>query len=92
MLAGPVRQRAGEPAGDGVEQHHRGQLAAGEDVRPDRDRVGAEAIDDPRVEAFEPGGEDRERRLRGELLDERLVELPSLRRQRDHARRAAPSP
>ena len=41
-------------------------------------------IDDPGVESLEAGGEHRERGLRHELLDERLVELPALRRQRDH--------
>ena len=82
-LAGALGERARQPARDRVEQHHRRQLAAGEDVRADRDRVGAEVRDDPLVEALEARGEQRELGLRGELLDERLVELAPLRRQRD---------
>ena len=86
VLARALRERSGQPARDRVDQHHRRQLAAGEDVRADRDRVGAEVVDDARVESLEAGREHRDRRLRGELLDERLVELAALRRQRDHAR------
>ena len=86
VLARALRERARQPACDRVEQHHRRQLAAGEDVGADRDRVGAEVVDDAGVESLEAGGEHRDRRLGGELLDERLVELAALRRQRDHAR------
>ena len=39
MLARALGERAGQPPGDGVEKHHRRQLAAREDVRADRDRV-----------------------------------------------------
>ena len=45
-------------------------------------------LDDPVVEALEPRREQRELGLGGELLDERLVELPSLWRERDDAARA----
>ena len=41
----------------------------------------------PLVEALEPGGEQRELGLLGQLLDERLVERPALRRERYHPRR-----
>ena len=51
----------------------------GEDVRADRDDVGAEVVEDPLVEALEARRQERERRLVGELLDELLVELPPLR-------------
>ena len=69
----------GQPARDRVEQHHRRQLAAGEHVRADRDRVGGEVLDDPLVEALEAGREQRQALLAGELLDELLVELAALR-------------
>ena len=44
-------------------------------------------VDDPGVQAFEAGGDQRHTRLRGQLFDERLVQRPTLRRQRDHPRR-----
>ena len=47
--------------------------------------VRAEMVEDPLVEALEARREKRERRLGGELLDELLVELPSLRGERDDA-------
>ena len=40
---------------------------------------------DALVEALEAGGQERERLLRGQLLDDVLGQLASLRRQRDHA-------
>ena len=48
-------------------------------------------VEDPLVEALESRRQQRQGRLERELLDEFLVELPSLRRERDHAmlRRAA---
>ena len=79
MLAAPLAERAGEPPRDRVEQHHRGQLAAGEDVRADRDGVGGDVLDDALVEALEPRGEQRQRLLAGELLHERLVERAAAR-------------
>ena len=86
VLAGALGERARQAPGDRVEEHHRGQLAAGEHVRADRDGVGAEAADDPVVEALESRGEQRDLGLGGELLDELLVELPPLRGQRDDPR------
>ena len=56
----PSLQRAGQPPRDRVEQHHRRQVAAGEDVRPDRDRVGGEVLHDPLVEALEARREQRQ--------------------------------
>ena len=84
VLARSFGERARQPPGDRVEQHHRRQLAAGEDVRADRDRVGREVRDDPLVEALEARREERQRRLGGELLDDGLRQRPPLRRQRDH--------
>ena len=80
-------ERAREAARHCVQQHHRRQLSAGEDVGPDRDGLGGEPVDDALVEALEASREERQQRLGRELLDELLVELASLRRQRDHPRR-----
>ena len=78
-----LTDRAGEPARDRVHEHHRGKLAAGEDVWADRDRVGGDVLDDSLVEAFEAGREECQLLLAGELLHEVLVELPTLRRKSD---------
>jgi hypothetical protein len=83
VLARAVGQGAGHPAGDRVEHDHRRQLATGEDVRTDRDRVGTKLRDDPLVEALEPGREQRHLALAGQLLDERLVELAAGRGEGD---------
>ena len=41
--------------------------------------------EDVLVETLEPGRQERQVLLAGQLLDDALVELPALRRQRDHA-------
>ncbi len=79
-------ERTREAARHRVQQHHRRQLPAGEDVGPDRDRLGGEAVDDALVEALEASREERQQRLGRELLDELLVELASLGRERDDPR------
>src|SRR5438552_2611330 len=66
-LARPLGERARKPTRDRVEEHHGGQVAVGEDVWPERDRVGAEVLDDPFVEALEPRREERDPLLLGEL-------------------------
>src|SRR5919108_4257039 len=76
-----LAQRAREPASDSFEHDHGGQLAPGQDVGADRNRVGREVLEHALVEAFEAGGEEREGVLGGELLDELLVELAPLRRE-----------
>src|SRR6185437_4900621 len=52
-LAGTLGQRARQPARNGVEQDHGRQVAVLEYVRPDRDRIRREVLDDPLVEALE---------------------------------------
>ena len=42
-------------------------------------------LEDALVEALEAGGEEGERIGLGQLLDQRLIELAALRRERDHA-------
>src|SRR5262249_18286320 len=54
-LAGSLGERAGKPPRDRVDEHHRGKVAVRENVRPDRERVGAEVLDDPLVEPLETG-------------------------------------
>ena len=44
-----------------------------------------EVLDDPVVEALEPRGEQRQRLLLRELLDDLLRQRPATRRERDHA-------
>ena len=52
-----LADRPGKPPCDRVQQHHRRQLAAGEDVRADRDGVGGDVLEDALVEALEAGRE-----------------------------------
>jgi hypothetical protein len=77
-----LSDRAGEQAGDRVDEHHGGKLAAGEHVGPDRDRVGGDVLENSFVEALEARREDAQRFLARELLDQLLVELTPLRRHR----------
>jgi len=82
-LSRPLGERAGQPTRDRVDDRERGNLPAGEHIRPDGHCISAEVIQDSLVEAFEPCGEKREDGLGSELLDELLIELPPLRRQGD---------
>ena len=60
-----------------VRDHHRGQLASGEHVAPDRDRLVGEVLDHPLVEALVAAAEKRDVALLGELGREALVEQPA---------------
>ena len=87
-----VAERARQLAQHGVRDHHRRELAAREHVAADRDRLGAEVLDDPLVEALVAAAQQRQRRLRGELVGERVVEQPAARgraRSRGGARAAS---
>jgi len=75
VLTGAVRECARKPPRDCIDENHRRELTPGENVRPDRDRGGAEVIDDARIEAFEAGRQHREHGLADKVLDERLVEM-----------------
>ena len=88
-LARPLRQRAGETPSDGVDEGERRNLASGEDVRADRDDVGAR-WSRILVEALESRRQQGERRFTRELLDELLVELSALGREGNHALSGAP--
>src|SRR4029453_12326902 len=72
-------ERARQASCDGVQEHHRGQLAAGEDVGPDRHGVCREIFGDALVEALEASREERHVLLCGELFAKLLVELTALR-------------
>jgi hypothetical protein len=78
-------ERARQPAGNRVDQNHRRQLAAGEHVRPDRDRIRGEVREHTLVEALEPSREQRQSLLLGKLLHDRLRQLAPLRAQCDDA-------
>ena len=82
-LPGSLRERSRQSSRHGVDERERRDLTSREHVRPDGDDVGTEMIEDPLVEALEAGRQERECRLRGELLHELLVELPPLGRERD---------
>ena len=60
----PLAERARQRPRHGVEHDHRGQLAAGEHVGPDRQSFCREMLDDPLVEALEARGEQRQLLLR----------------------------
>src|SRR5581483_11723878 len=71
-------------ARDRVADHHRGRLAAAQHVAADRHRVAREVLDDALVEALVAPAEQRQARLGGQLVDERLVQQAPSRRERDH--------
>src|SRR4051794_32469411 len=79
-----VPQRAGLLAQHRVGDDHGRQLAAGQHVAPDRQRVRAEVLDDALIEALVPATHERDRRLGGQLVDVAVVEHAPARRQRDH--------
>src|SRR4051794_11901691 len=78
-------ERARELAQNGVADHHRRELAAGEDVAADRHGVRREVLDDALVEALVAAGQQRDGGLGGQLVDEAVVEDPPARGQREHA-------
>ena len=61
-----------------------GELAAAEHVAADRDHVAGEVLEDALVEALVAAAQQRQLRLGRELVDERVVEQPPARGQRDH--------
>src|SRR5690242_18383431 len=75
---------ARELAGDGVEDGHRGHLAAREHVRPDRDRVIRELVVHALVEALVAAAQERHALERGELRHDLVAELAPDRRQHRH--------
>lgn len=82
-LTRTLRESAGQPACNGIDDRESWNLATREDVRPDRHLIGAQMVEDALVESFEAGREKRQGRLQCELLDKILVELPSAGRESD---------
>jgi hypothetical protein len=81
-------------AHDGVADDHRRGLTARQDVAADRNDVAAEVLEDALVEALVATTQQRQGRLGGELVDERVVEQapaggPCRRRRRTACRRPA---
>src|SRR5580765_1874628 len=75
--------RARKTARYRVDQNHRGQVAIRENVRPDRNRVRGEMLDNALVEALEARREQRELLFLGQFLNDVLGQLATLRRERD---------
>ena len=81
-------ERARQPPHDGIDEHDRGQLAAGEDVVADADLVVDEVLADALVDALVVAAEeDQPRASAASSFDDRLVEQAALRRQQDDAAR-----
>lgn len=80
-----VAEDARAEPGDRVEEHHRRQLAAGEDVVPDGDLLGPGELEGPFVHAFVAPGEEDEAGRVGQLADEGLVEAAALGGEVDRA-------
>jgi hypothetical protein len=83
----PHENDSGDEAAHGVDQHHRRQLAASQHVVADGEldvRQRADAL----VETLVAATDEDEVRVQTQLLDERLVEAPALRREQHDGRRA----
>src|SRR6266511_2294908 len=69
----------GQLAQHGIGDDHRSQLAARQDVAPDRDRVGREMLADPLVDTLIAPAQQGQIGLGGELRGQLLVEDPARR-------------
>ena len=69
-----------DQAGDRLDQHHRGQLAASEDVVADADLVRGEMPPHPLVEPLVASADEQEVVVARQLLDDRLGQPPALGR------------
>src|SRR5206468_9651719 len=74
-----VAERPRQLAYHRVGDDHRGELAARDHIRADRDGVGRQVVADPLVDALVSAAQQRQRRLGGELAGESLVELATRR-------------
>ena len=70
-------------AGDRLDEDHRGQLAAGEDVVADGDLAVDAVLDEALVDPFVAAGHEDEARMGGELAHEGVVETLALGRKVD---------
>src|SRR5213082_264470 len=76
-----VADHAGDQAADRVDEHHRRDLAAAQDVVADRDLVRGQARADLVVDALVAAADDDQPRLAGELRGQALVQAPAPRLQ-----------
>ena len=74
-----VAHDAGQKPDHRVEQHHRGDLAAGQHIVADRDFAQAPPLDDPLVDALEAAADDQRPLARRERADEILGQRPATR-------------
>src|ERR1700694_1434426 len=74
----------GDQPADGIDDHHRGELAAGEHVVPNRDLLVDQVRGDPLIDALVPSADQIEVFVAGQLADQPLVEQFTLWRQQDH--------
>ncbi len=79
-----VAERSRQLAHHRIADHHRRGLPAAQHVTADRDDIGGEGLEDALVEALVAPAQQRQLGLGGELRDERLVEQPATRCERDH--------
>src|ERR1035441_9695376 len=79
-----VPERARQLAQDRIAHDHRRQLAAGEDIAPDRDLLAGEVLEDALIKALIAAAQQRQRGLGRQLVDETVVKRPPPGRKRDH--------
>jgi hypothetical protein len=79
-----VAEGAGQLAEHGVGDDHRRELAAGQHVGADRDRIVGEMLADALVDALVAAAEQGEMRLGRELGDQVVVEPPPRGAEHDH--------
>ena len=89
LKAHVLRQHAGDHAGDAVDQHERGQLAAGEHIVADRDLLVHKRVEHPLVHPFIMPAQHTKIRLFGQLLRFLLGQHRALRR---HIHKIRPLP
>src|ERR1700761_8775974 len=69
LTAGSGAHYAGEQPNASIEQHHRRDLAAGEDIIADRDGRDVPRFEQPLVDPLEPPAEDGDAGPGGEIAD-----------------------
>src|SRR6202521_2534918 len=77
-------EHPGDQPADGIDHHHRGELAAGQHVVANRDLLVDQVRGNPLIDALIPSADQIEVILAGKLAHQPLVEQFTLRRQQDH--------
>ena len=78
-----VAEHAGQQPGHGINHHGGGQLAAAQDVIPDRDLLVREVLGHPLVDALIPPANQQQFGLARETIGHRLLEQTALGRKQD---------